>query len=414
MTRRARCRSYCGWLVWVPAATAVGVAVACGSRWYSNSQGMSGAPLPWILWVWFGLASASVVVAAVGWTFGRHWQQAVAVAAVLVSLLSAGAVLNQYTGYVRTVKQAYAEAVDSPLPGEVPLGSLQGMRGHVPASGALVRIHAPVPRSDFAHRDEVVYLPPAWFAGDHPPELPAVMLVGAAFNTPEDWVRNGHADAVADRYAAAHGGRAPVLVLADVSGSMGNDTECVDGPRGRSATYATDDLPSYVESAFGTRRDPGGWAIAGWSMGGTCAIGLTAAYPDRFHTFLDIAGDLTPNAGTAQATLERLYGGDTAARDRFDPVTAMRAHGRYPGVAGVFVDGVRTGGTGGLGGLADQMIGDDSAPQGPEPSSILCPEARRHGIGCEVVDSGLPHQWQLAEQEFRGHFDWLAGRLGTV
>ena len=128
------------WLVWVPAATAVGVAVACGSRWYSNSQGMSGAPLPWILWVWFGLASAAVVVAAVGWTFGRHCQQAVAVAAVLVSLLSAGAVLNQYTGYVRTVKQAYAEAVDSPLPGEVPLGSLQGVRGHVPASGALVRM----------------------------------------------------------------------------------------------------------------------------------------------------------------------------------------------------------------------------------------------------------------------------------
>ncbi|WP_181645918.1 alpha/beta hydrolase [Corynebacterium heidelbergense] len=396
------------WRVCLPLAAGVGGLVALGLRFYSISQGMSAAPLPWILWVWCGLGAAAVVVGAVGWTYGRHWQQVSAVACVLLSLLAAAHVLNQWTGYVSTARQAYETAVDAPLPGEVPLSALEDMHRDPPRSGVLVRVNAPSVASGMKHRPEVVYLPPAWFAGPHPPQLPVLVLIGGAFNTPADWVRSGHADVVADRYAAAHDGFAPVLVLADVSGSMGTDTECVDGPRGNSATYATQDLPQYIQATFGTYPGSSGWGIAGWSMGGTCAITLTTAHPEVYSTFLDIAGDLAPNAGNERETLARLFAGDVAARDRYDPATAMRTHSPldYAGVTGRFVEGKPVGGTEGLAELTQEQ-----AQRSQAPGEVLCPQARAAGIDCDVVTTDLPHQWGLAEAQFEEQFGWLSNRL---
>ncbi|RAV31969.1 alpha/beta hydrolase [Corynebacterium heidelbergense] len=394
--------------VCLPLAAGVGIAAGLGLRWYSMSQGMSASPLPWILWVWCGIAAAAAVAAAVGWTYGQHWQQISAVACVLLSMLAAAHILNQWTGYIGTARQAYETAVDAALPGEVPLSALDDMRRDPPRSGVLVRVNAPSVASGMKHRPEVVYLPPAWFTGPHPPRLPVLVLIGGAFNTPADWVRSGHADAVADRYAAAHDGYAPVLVLADVSGSMGTDTECVDGPRGNSATYATQDLQRYIQSTFGTATAPAGWGIAGWSMGGTCAITLTTAHPEVYSTFLDIAGDVAPNAGNDQDTLARLFAGDVAARDRYDPATAMRTHSPqdYAGVSGRFVEGKPVGGTEGLAELTKEQ-----AQRSQAPGEALCPQARAAGIDCDVVTTDLPHQWGLAEAQFEEQFGYVADRL---
>ena len=54
------------------------------------------------------------------------------------------------------------------------------------------------------------------------------MMVGGEFGSPNDWLRAGNAQQVADEFAAAHGGQAPVLVFVDAGGAFRNDTECVE------------------------------------------------------------------------------------------------------------------------------------------------------------------------------------------
>ena len=112
----------------------------------------------------------------------------------------------------------------------------------------------------------------------------------------------------------------------------------MNGPRGNSADYLTKGVRPYVISQFGVSPDPADWAVVGWSSGGTCAIDLTVMHPDLFTTFEDIGGDLGPNASTKQQTIARLYGGDAAAWDAYDPRTVMARHGPYSGVAGYFDD----------------------------------------------------------------------------
>ena len=127
-----------------------------------------------------------------------------------------------------------------------------------------------------------------------------------------------------------------MLVFVDSGGSFNNDTECVNGPRGNVADHLTKDVVPYVNAHFGTSASSADWGIVGWSMGGTCAVDLTVMHPELFSSFLDIAGDTGPNAGTKDQTVARLYGGNAAAWAQFDPSTVIAKHGPYKGVSGWF------------------------------------------------------------------------------
>ena len=83
-------------------------------------------------------------------------------------------------------------------------------------------------------------------------------------------------------------------------GRFSNDTECVNGPRGNAADHLTKDVVPYVISHFGVRSDPANWGLIGWSSGGTCALTLAVMHPELFSAFVDLDGQLGPNAGTKQ------------------------------------------------------------------------------------------------------------------
>ena len=84
------------------------------------------------------------------------------------------------------------------------------------------------------------------------------------------------------------------MVFADSGGAFNNDTECVNGPRGNVADHLTKDVRPFMSADFGVSTDPANWGIAGWSMGGTCAVNLTTMHPELFSSFVDIAGDAMP------------------------------------------------------------------------------------------------------------------------
>lgn len=381
------------WLRWVPVAVALGVAVAATARWLVNRQGLASDVTPLPLWLWSALFVASVAIAVLGWRASPWWRRGLSILLVPLTFACVALTLNQWVGYYPSVQVAWAAATGSPVPGQADASDLPGLRGTTMATGRVVPLDIPAAASAFGHRTEYVYLPPAWFVGDTPPALPAVLMIGGEFNTAADWIRTGDATATADAYARAHGGHAPILVFVDAGGRFDNDTECVDGPRGNAASHLVDDVRPYVVSTFGAAPDPAHWGVVGWSMGGTCAVDLTVMHPELFTTFEDIAGDVAPTAGTDEQTLDRLYGGDTARRDRFDPTAVMTRHGPYAGVSGWF----------------QVARGSDEAAA----ADRLCTTAAAVGIGCTVHTVDGRHTWQFAARAFADALPWLAAQITT-
>jgi S-formylglutathione hydrolase FrmB len=390
-TRRWRFR-------WVPLALALGVAAAVPAAAVFAATGWSSERAPLLLWTWVGAAVAATTVMVVGWPSAGWGRRVLSVAALPLCVLCAGVVLNEWVGLVPTVADAYRQATGAPVSERFPGGGLPA-RGPATASpagpGQAVAVTIPAATSGFTPRQQYVYLPPAWFAAPAPPRLPVIMMIGAEFSAPADWIRAGDAVATADVYTRGHHGYGPILVFVDAAGRVGNDTECVNGPHGHVADYLTRDVRAWVISQLGAPTDPRWWSVAGWSMGGTCAVDLAVTHPELFATFQDISGDLGPNTGTVTQTIARLYGGDRGAWARFDPLTVLSGHPRYPDSAGLFDAALDSSGRGG----ADL----DAARQ-------LCSAATRTGIACTVRNSPGRHTWQFAAHAFGTALPWLVER----
>ncbi len=406
-------------LLWLPLAVVVGVGAAAWAHWYVDAQGMADDPAPRALWIWIGLTGLAVGVVVLGWRGARWWRRGASALAVMLCMLGSAVALNLWVGYFPTVQTAWNQLTAGPLPDETDQATVTAMQrnGTVPAKGTVVPVTTPSDASQFKHRTELVYLPPAWYASNPPPKLPVVMMIGGEFNTPADWLRTGNAVNTIDDFAAAHGGNAPVFVFVDTGGSFNNDTECVNGSRGNAADHLTKDVVPYLVSNYRVSPDSANWGIVGWSMGGTCAVDLTVMHPELFSSFVDIAGDLGPTAGTKEQTISRLFRGDASAWAAFDPTTVITKHGPYTGVSGWFAissspptqHGNYNAGAVGLGGRdAAGNPGDQT-----EAANSLCALGKANGITCAVIASPGKHDWPFATDTFASSLPWLAGQLGT-
>jgi S-formylglutathione hydrolase FrmB len=208
-------------LVWVPVAIVVGVAVAAVSHWYVAYKGWAEDPAPLRLWVWIALAGLAAAVLVAGWRNTRWWQRGVSALAIPLCMLCAALVVNQWVGYFPTARSAWDRVTGTPLAGQTDRAAVSEMQhqGAAPMEGTIVSVRIPDDASGFRHRDELVYLPPAWYATTPPPRLPVVMMLHAEFGHPEDWLRAADVKKTIDDFAAAHGGNAPVFVFVDSSGA---------------------------------------------------------------------------------------------------------------------------------------------------------------------------------------------------
>lgn len=395
----------------LPVAVLAGVAFSVGAHWYIASLGVAGDPAPRPLWVWTTLTGLSAMAAVIGWQSARWWRRGLSLIGLPLCLLCCALVVNQWVGYFPTVHAAWNEVTAGPLPDQTDRITVTAMQmaGAHPDRGVVVPVTISSAVSRFAHRQELVYLPPAWFGSNPPPRLPVVMMIGAELNTPADWLRAGNAAVTADEFASRNGGAAPVLVFVDPTGAFRNDTECVNGKRGNAALHLTRDVVPFMISNFGVSADRSNWGIVGWSMGGTCAVDLTVRHPEMFSAFVDIAGDSGPNSGTKAQTIDQLFGGDRAAWADFDPATVILGHGTYTDVSGWFAiagsrqsDGAST-------------VDREGNPERQDlAAQSLCAVASTHGIDCAVVPRPGKHDWMFAATTFADTLPWLSGRLGVA
>jgi S-formylglutathione hydrolase FrmB len=371
-----------------------GVACAFFARWYFGTMGIASEPAPWQLWLWVGLTAAAVLTAATSWPAVGWRLRNIYVFTASLCLLSVGLTVNTWIGYFPTVATAVAQLTARPLPGQLDWPTVADMqrRSAAPSGGALVAIDTGSHASGFAHRSEYVYLPPAWFLDPRRSDMPVVMMIGGEFTTPADWVRLGRATSTLDALSAQRRGYAPIAVFVDSTGNFGNDTECVNGPRGNAADHLIGDVLPRVAAQFDVR--PTGWGVVGFSAGGTCALDLAVMRPDLFSAFVDVAGDSGPNTGTKAQTIDRLFGGDADAWARFDPATVIAKHGRYPHLAGRFV-----------------VPDGDSVGGYRRAAETLCGLGAANGIDCAVVTPPGRHTWPFAADAFAATLPWLTGEL---
>ncbi|MCV7178681.1 esterase family protein [Mycolicibacterium sphagni] len=399
-------RSRRWWSVWGPGAVLSGGLLALWAYLLITSEGVAGEPAPPMLWIWLGLTGVAALWLVAGWQTD-WWRRGCALLAVPLSALCAAETVNTWVGYVPTVGAAWSDLVSEAMPDQADGAAVRAMQqaGRLPPKGAVVVATINTSNPTFKHRDELVYLPPAWFATTPPPHLPTLMMIGGEFNTPTDWLLAGDAIDTVDRFAAAHAGNAPVLVFVDSGGAFNIDTECVNGPRGNAADHLTKDVVPYMTSHFGVSPDPADWGVVGFSAGGTCALDLTVMHPDLFHTFADIAGDLGPNSGDKSQTIDRLYGGSLNAWESFDPSLVMSRHGRYNGVSGMFiVSGARFDDR-------NQLVGFNESEHAI--ATTLCDISRRNDISCAVTAHPGKHDWPFAGGVFATTLPWVAGRVHT-
>ncbi|MCG5433452.1 esterase family protein [Mycobacterium sp. MYCO198283] len=384
----------------VLAAAVVVAGAAIGLR----LSGSAGEPAPLQLWWWLAATAAAAVLVLARWRGVRWWRRVAKLAAVPACALCAVLAVNTWTGYLPTVGTAWNQLTSGPLPDEADGTAVSVLVAHhaMPATGKVVPLVTGEAVSGFHHREELVYLPPAWFRSSPPPALPLVLMIGGEFNTPADWIRTGNAVTTADAYAARHRGVAPILVFADPGGAFANDTECVNGPRGRAADHLVAEVVPTAAARFSPAGHPARWGVAGWSMGGTCAVDLAVMHPEVFSAFVDIAGDVAPNSGTVDQTVARLFGGDRAAWSAFDPLTVMARHGPYHGLAGWFdVNGDVRGHRGDPRVTGDQL----------DAATVLCGAARARGVDCDVHTRPGHHDWPFAASAWAAALPWLTDRL---
>ncbi len=186
----------------------------------------------------------------------------------------------------------------------------------MPRVGQFAAVEIPATTSHFVHRWDYVYLPPAYFSVLRP-DLGVVIMLSGTPSTPSIWATGGGAVATANRYAAAHGGVAPVLLFVDANGAWAGDTECVNGPRGQAETYLTADVVHFAVDTLHVSADPAKWGIVGFSEGGTCAEDLALGHPGLFRHFVDLGGDAAPNV--VGSTLRNLFGGSRPALRQHEP-----------------------------------------------------------------------------------------------
>lgn len=181
----------------------------------------------------------------------------------------------------------------------------------MPAVGRRSAVVIPGTVSGFTARPAGLYLPPAALVED-PPVLPVVVMMMGQPGSPDV---NSVADHL-DVKAAAHGGLAPIVVVADQSGESMADTLCMDTPYfGNVETYVNTDVVAWIREHLRVTADRSGWVVSGYSNGGLCSARFFARHPDVWGNALSISPEEFPGSDHPDRTLADYFGGDQRAYD---------------------------------------------------------------------------------------------------
>ncbi|WIB77891.1 alpha/beta hydrolase-fold protein [Curtobacterium sp. MCPF17_002] len=307
----------------IAGAAAVVVLVVCWIA--SDVLNLFGVTLSPVTRMWIAIAAAGLALAVTGMVQGGRWRRALAVvlvpAALLVPALGVNVEFAKYPTLGTVVQSSPYPALDLAV-------SSAGSDASMPAVGEVRTVDIPGTRSGFPARPAVVYLPPAALVRD-PAPLPVVLAFSGQPGAPSDMFTAGEMGTVLDAYAAAHRGRAPIVISVDQLSAPGRNTMCVDSRLGAAATYVTEDVPAWLSAHLPVTTDRRAWGLVGFSQGATCAMQFLTAHSSSFGSALAISSELQPIDQNARHSADQAFGGSVAAWKRAAPIAQMRANGLH-------------------------------------------------------------------------------------
>lgn len=264
------------------------------SGWQTFLRSIEEVPLLNLWWpLGFALLTVLLIVLAVLLVRRHHgWWLLLLVPLTLLSLLfTLGFAANyQFSGVTTLGKLLGVPPYDPGSPDQ-----LANPKGTWPR-GQVIETTIPGTASGVGTHFVMVYLPPQYYT-DPEATFPVIYALHGTPGTtdprgedvgPYDIFVNSDADnPAAEAAKAGH----PVVVIAPVVSPMSMDTECVDGPMGKWATYLTEDVPAWAAQYPRLRTGAASTAIGGFSMGGTCAQVTALRNPDQYSVSGNLSGD---------------------------------------------------------------------------------------------------------------------------
>ncbi len=350
---------------------------------------------PRSLYVWLCVACLMAGLVAPGWHHA-HWPRRICgIVAVILAVVSAGSAANQTFQYYPTFDRLFGKSANHFLDN----AQLSTMRtqtarsGQLPGHGATLSISIPGKNLKFTPRPAYVWVPPAWFGRSHP-QLPVIELLHGTPGQPSDWTRASYADTTALAFAEQHKGIAPILVMPDINGSLGGDTECVNSAKfGAVETYLTKTVPEFMRKNFNASTARGSIAIAGLSEGGTCALNMALTNSKDIPVFANYSGIESPTymSDNQEQTIQALFGGSVANYNAHNPPYLL-THQRFTGMAGWFEAGAQ-----------------DS--EGLSAARTLQPLASNAGIDTCIATPPGAHNFDFWTHAFADSLPWLSWKL---
>lgn len=394
------------WARWVPAVVLGAVLLSLGIGLFVDRVWQPFPDnLPTDVVVWIGVILGSVALGLVQLFRREGWRpKLLAGVAMLVAVIFGLNQINRVYDQFPTIRDALRSLTTQATPlkevtGTKPLvvaahgGYLSAVwhpPANMPSSGTLTSASIPATHSGFHARDAWIYLPPAYQATPRP-RLPVLVLLAGQPGSPSDWVDGGDIVSMMNSFAAKHHGLAPVVVMADATGSELGNPMCMDSRLGKAQTYLSVDVPAWVKATFQVDTDPTQWAVAGLSYGGTCALQLAVNKPSVFHDFISISGQDQPTLGTFEESVDKAFGGNKAAFLAVDPLTIMKLR-KFPELHGLVVAG-----------------SDDDTYR---------PQQRRVRAACKAAEMQVTYQelpgghgWQVWRPGLEKNLGWLAHQL---
>jgi S-formylglutathione hydrolase FrmB len=258
--------------------------------------------------------------------------------------------------------------------------------------GKVYSLNIPGTVSKFNARTAYVYVPAIYNTLPNV-TLPVIVLTTGFPGLPENWLGSGLEDTM-DQFAHSHKGITPLVFMVDNTGSITNDTECVNSPRGNVETYLTTDVPNYIKGHFRVINSPNNWAMGGLSLGGMCSVMLTLRHPNVYHYFMDYGGEIGPEIGPKPKTIDTLFHGSEAAWAAHQP-SLLLASRNYKGL--------------GLGGF----FGTGSQDTGNVTQAINQLTAQSQKAGIETVSETIEgsHTFNIWQQLFQDSLPWVSNRI---
>ncbi|MER5636325.1 alpha/beta hydrolase-fold protein [Kitasatospora sp. NPDC002227] len=362
--------------------------------------------LPHKVTFWIGLGILGLVLAAFRLR-RQSWRRrgTTLLCAALVLLMSASQVNRFYDQYptlrvllapwlekTGKLSTGRASAVVTTPPGKV-LAEVWKKPANLPAKGTVSTSPIPGVKSGFQARDAYVYLPPAYQA-DPRPLLPVLVLMAGQPGSPADWINSGSLPEQLDAFAAAHQGLAPIVVVADQTGSIWGNSLCMNSKIAQAQTYLAQDVPDWITANLQAATGRTARSIGGLSLGGTCSLQLAVNAPQVYGSFLDISGQEEPTLGSHGETVQAAFGGDEAAFDAVDPLHVM-ARQRFPDTAAAFV------------------VGASDGEYKPQAEKVYA-AAVKAGMKAKFMTVPGGHDWNTFRAGLGDNLTWLAQQTGII